>query len=394
MSTAFLEGSRPSIVYFLADDWPHELWPNSTSDDTENYTALLPSITRHFVDDGLRLDNHYFHKISSPSRRALLSGRFVSTLGTPSGDKWALSAAISTLGDRMTEAGYSTAFFGKWFLGFGSPSLLPARRGFAHSVGFFSQSIDQYGWNAKWRGALRTSSGEDIYDLLINEERITREHPYIVAGQGKLRYEEDGEGGAPTTRLRLFEEADHLNAAGLLQAQAADEEGRHFSQDVLDTAMVRVLETAAPPLFVLMSTAGLHEPLDSRHHQRLRVFEARASRLAAAAGCPWHEAWAVQANPSQCDDDARAVRFEREAMALGIDDSVGLAAEALKARGEWNRTLLVFASDNGTRRPGRQRQRWCLLALASSPQARKRRHDVGFPWAARLWALRVPHSLP
>ena len=86
MSTAFLEGSRPSIVYFLADDWPHELWPNSTSDDTENYTALLPSITRHFVDDGLRLDNHYFHKISSPSRRALLSGRFVSTLGTPCGD--------------------------------------------------------------------------------------------------------------------------------------------------------------------------------------------------------------------------------------------------------------------------------------------------------------------
>ena len=81
----------------------------------------------------------------------------------------------------------------------------------------------------------------------------------------------------------------------------------------------------------------------------------------------------MEANPAQCDDDARAVRFEREAMAVSIDDSVGLAAEALRARGEWNRTLLVFASDNGTRRPGRQRftpSSQCLLAWATSPHGK------------------------
>ena len=148
---------------------------------------------------------------------------------------------------------------GKWFAGWTSASLRPAQRGFDESLGFESQSIDQYGWHASKRGKEQTSQHEDIYDLFINETVVTRDHPIIAAGQGKLRTHE-AVGGVETERLKLFEAGDQDNASGLLQTQAADEEGRHFSQDVLDEQMARVLDAAPLPLFLLMST---HAPLGS-----------------------------------------------------------------------------------------------------------------------------------
>lgn len=145
----------------------------------------------------------------------------------------------------------------------------------------------------------------------------------------------------------MFEAGDHLNPSGLLQQQRADEIGRHYAQDVLDSEMRRTIDNASEPFFVIMATPGLRGPLDSRAHHRGRVYATRGSQLAAAAGCPWHDQWATAANPAQCSANARDTRFEREAMAVAVDDSIGLAVERLTLRGLWNRTLMIFMSDNG-----------------------------------------------
>ena len=47
----------------------------------------------------------------------------------------------------------------------------------------------------------------------------------------------------------------------------------------------------------------------------------------------------VRCNPNQ--------RRMYEAMAVAVDDAIGAIGHALKARGMWERSLLVFASDNG-----------------------------------------------
>merc|ERR1719473_643452 len=124
--------------------------------------------------------------------------------------------------------------FGKWYLGFSSPSLLPAARGFDRSLGFFEMSVDQYQWHARSLNAFQTTRGEPIYDLFVNSTRVTRDHPIIAAGRGKVVL--DDERVHPGGRLRMLELGD---PDGLLAHQASDEEGRYFSQDVLDSEMAQ-----------------------------------------------------------------------------------------------------------------------------------------------------------
>ena len=238
---------------------------------------------------------------------------------------------------------------GKWALGYSHPSTLPTRRGFDSAIGFHGQSIDPYQWHAIGYQSERTSRGETIFDLFINETRVTRQHPFITAGIGKMRYNDSwpSAGG----RLGMFESGD---AHGHLRVQADDELGRFYAQDVFSNELNALLEDhtsrrSEEPFFILMSTPAVHPPLDSRHRHRVRTFAARRAQLSEAAHCPWHDQWANTANPAQCTPSARTVRFEREAMAVGVDEAIGGAVSRLRARGAYNRTLMIFLSDNGGR---------------------------------------------
>lgn len=216
---------------------------------------------------------------------------------------------------------------------------------------------------------------------------MTRDHPIIRAGAGKLHYDETQPvvGG----RLALFEADDparHLQVQPAStaptptpsakpvstpsasphaapqpsqstasapapsyfrptsQAQADDEEGRYYSQDVFNDEMYALLDpssgrAAAEPFFVLMSTPAVHPPLDSRHRHRVHTFASRRAQLSAEAHCPWHDQWANTANPTQCSATARHLRFEREAMAVGVDEGIGGAAARLKSSGAYNRCV-------------------------------------------------------
>lgn len=115
-----LEGSRPNVLFYLVDDWPYELWPTVAAGDRgqpNNYSALLPNVASTFSDDGLHIATLYTQPMSAPSRRSLLSGRFMTQVGKPFGSSTSLSTRITTLGEKLKEAGYATAFYGKWFLG-------------------------------------------------------------------------------------------------------------------------------------------------------------------------------------------------------------------------------------------------------------------------------------
>ena len=138
--TFAIEPSRPNIVFILADDlgWGDVGWHGS-----EIKTPHLDKL----ANAGARLESFYAQPVCSPTRAALLTGRYPIRHGLQTGvvRPWAqygLPLEEQTLAEGLKSAGYATAIVGKWHLGHFRPEYLPTRRGFDHQYGHYNGAID------------------------------------------------------------------------------------------------------------------------------------------------------------------------------------------------------------------------------------------------------------
>ncbi|MCZ6829302.1 MAG: sulfatase-like hydrolase/transferase, partial [Gammaproteobacteria bacterium] len=126
------EKERPNILLIVLDDFGYnDLAINNGSDSP---TPTLDQLAR----EGLRFTRHYTESSCSPSRIALLTGRYPASLGFhPLGS--GLAREVETLPDVLSAHGYSSHMIGKWHAGDAHRESRPEFQGFDHWFGFMSQ---------------------------------------------------------------------------------------------------------------------------------------------------------------------------------------------------------------------------------------------------------------
>jgi len=136
--------SKPNIIIILADDYGYGDVGcyGSKRYNTPHIDALAAG--------GLRFtDFHSNGAVCSPTRAALLTGRYQQRTGingvvTAAGHRHTgLDLGETTFADVLKSAGYATALFGKWHLGY-LPAYNPVHQGFDEFVGYVSGNVDYH----------------------------------------------------------------------------------------------------------------------------------------------------------------------------------------------------------------------------------------------------------
>ena len=175
------DAPKPNIVYFLIDDLGRADCGFMGGKDIRT-----PNIDK-LAKEGAVLDSFYVQPVCSPTRAALLTGRYATHTGVYTvvrpGAPWGLPLAERTLPQALREAGYATAICGKWHLGEFQPEYTPTRRGFDQQYGHMFGAIDYFtklrGTQRDWYRDDKPSADEGYSTHLVAKEacRIVREKP-------------------------------------------------------------------------------------------------------------------------------------------------------------------------------------------------------------------------
>jgi len=144
LPSAEAAAKQPNILLIVADDlgWSDVGWHGGF--------GKTPVMDR-LVKTGVELDQHYVQPVCTPTRTALMSGRYPGRFGphalSPSNLR-ALPLGTVTLASALKSLGYHTHQSGKWHLG-ARPEWIPNAYGFDTSYGTLTGAADP--WTHKYR---------------------------------------------------------------------------------------------------------------------------------------------------------------------------------------------------------------------------------------------------
>ena len=129
-ATAWKPDSQPpDVLFILADD----LGYNEVHFNNASRGIRTPHLDG-LASGGVVLDSYYVQPICSPTRSALMTGRYPALLGTQANvifwdTPWAVPLNHTFLPELLQDAGFETALFGKWVCNATAPPPAAALRG-------------------------------------------------------------------------------------------------------------------------------------------------------------------------------------------------------------------------------------------------------------------------
>jgi arylsulfatase A-like enzyme len=294
---------RPNVVVVVVDDLR---WDEFGA--AGHPYLKTPNIDR-LAQEGVRFANA-FHAVPlcSPNRASLLTGQYASRHGiTDNVARNRASHQLQTFPRALQSAGYETAFVGKWHMG-NDPRPRP---GFDYWVGLPGQgrTVDPELYEA---GQLHTVPGY-VTDVLTDRALafITRPHeqPFLLYLSHKAIHPD----------LRQLDDGSADLSRPFPYIPAPRHVGDH--------------EALSYP-----RRANLVASLDDLNQQPAlqRALQYRNSPEIS-------KTFAKIVDPGTSDNTIR----RRTEMLLAVDESLGRIIETLEGRGELQRTVIIFTSDNG-----------------------------------------------
>jgi len=177
--------THPNIIYILSDD---QGWKDIGYHGSDIKTPNLDELAKN----GAQLNQFYAQAMCTPSRAALMTGRYpfrygLQTLVIPSAGKYGLPTDERLLPQALKEVGYNTAIIGKWHLGHADKKYWPRQRGFDYQYGPLLGEIDYF-----------THSAHGIRDWFRNNEPV-KESGYVteLLGADAVKYINKQEASKP-----------------------------------------------------------------------------------------------------------------------------------------------------------------------------------------------------
>ena len=139
---AFAADPKPNILFIVADDLG---WKDVGIHGSDIKTPTLDRLAAA----GAKLDQHYVQPMCTPTRAALMTGRYplrygLQTAVIPSAHTYGLPTDEWLLPQALKEAGYKTAIVGKWHLGHANRKYWPRQRGFDYQYGAMIGELDYF----------------------------------------------------------------------------------------------------------------------------------------------------------------------------------------------------------------------------------------------------------
>jgi arylsulfatase A-like enzyme len=165
---------KPNIVFIMADDLGNaDLGYRGSDIKTPNIDKL--------ANDGVRLEAFYGEPVCTPSRAALMTGRYpmrygLQTLVLFPSHTYGLPTDERTLPQALKDVGYRTAIVGKWHLGHADRKYWPQNRGFDHFYGNVMGEVNYFtrerGGVIDWQRNSRFLKEDGYYTTLIGNEAV------------------------------------------------------------------------------------------------------------------------------------------------------------------------------------------------------------------------------
>jgi arylsulfatase A-like enzyme len=140
--SAYAAAPKPNIVFIMADDLGYaDLGYHGSDIKTPNLDRL--------ANEGVQLNSFYGEPVCTPSRAALMTGRYpmrygLQTLVIFPSHTYGLATDELTLPQALKNVGYSTLMTGKWHLGHADKKYWPQNRGFDYFYGNVVGEIDYF----------------------------------------------------------------------------------------------------------------------------------------------------------------------------------------------------------------------------------------------------------